>query len=139
MIIAFTVLGEPQGKGRPKFSRHGEFVTTRTPDATVIYENLIVTECRLQTNGSKFADGVPLRIRVDAFYSIPASAPQKKQNAMEIGEIRPVKKPDADNILKVVCDALNNIAYKDDSQIVEALVCKKYGRQPRVEVSIRNI
>jgi len=139
MTINFTVLGNPQGKGRPKFAKRGNFVTTRTPDATVLYENLISTECRIQSGGMKFDDDIQLRIRVDAYYAIPASAPKKKQLAMELGDMRPIKKPDADNILKVVCDALNNVAYKDDSQIVEALVCKKYGRQPRIEVTIRNI
>lgn len=139
MQINFTVYGEPQGKGRPRFSRHGKFVTTHTPDGTVLYENLIVTECRQQSGGMKFDDGLQLRIRVESFFTIPASVSKKKRAEMINGEIRPVKKPDADNILKVVCDALNGIAYRDDSQIAEALVVKRYDVQPRIEVTIRNI
>ena len=53
------------------------------------------------------------------------------------GIIRPTKKPDADNVLKVVADSLNHIAYKDDSQIVDAYVRKFYCEKPRIEVTIR--
>ena len=44
--IVFSVPGEPQGKGRPKFSTRGSFVSARTPDKTVVYENLIRAEYR---------------------------------------------------------------------------------------------
>ena len=53
------------------------------------------------------------------------------------GLIRPTKKPDWDNIGKVVCDALNGIAYRDDAQIVDSMVRKFYGEVPRVVVIIR--
>lgn len=139
MTVNFVILGEPKGKGRPKFSKRGNYVTTRTPDETVIYENLVRTEYALQNPNVKFDDDIQLRVRVNAFYAIPKSASNKKRISMNGGETRPIKKPDADNILKVVCDALNNIAYRDDAQIVEALVCKYYSEQPRVEVTIRNI
>ena len=47
-----------------------------------------------------------------------------------------MKKPDIDNVVKVYADALNGIAYHDDTQIV-SLVCEKYySDQPRVEVKI---
>ena len=51
-------------------------------------------------------------------------------------EIKPTKKPDADNIAKAVCDALNGIAYKDDSQVVDLTVRKYYSKFPRVQVFI---
>jgi Holliday junction resolvase RusA-like endonuclease len=80
-----------------------------------------------------------LDLRVAAYYSIPVSASRKKKAAMESGEIRPTKKPDADNILKVVADALNKIAYHDDAQVVDARVQKSYSRDPRLEVSIEDV
>ena len=55
---------------------------------------------------------------------------------MADGKIRPTKKPDADNIMKAVADALNGIAYKDDSQIVNVTIAKWYSDTPRVEVAI---
>lgn len=56
---------------------------------------------------------------------------------MVSGNIRPTHKPDFDNVTKAVCDALNGIAYSDDSQIVDAMERKFYSEQPRIEVIIR--
>lgn len=136
MKIKFTVLGEPQGKGRPRFANVKGRVITRTPDATVLYENLIATEYRGQVGSTKFPDNEILDLRVMAYFTIPASASKKKQKQMEDGEIRPAKKPDMDNIIKVVADSLNQIAYRDDVQIVDCQLRKYYSRQPRIEVTI---
>lgn len=139
MKVTFSILGEPQGKGRPKFSTVNGHVNTRTPDETVVYENLIQTEYRRQCGARKFDSGVMLDLRILAYYAIPESASKKKKKAMEAGEIRPTKKPDADNVLKVVADSLNQIAYHDDAQVVDTQVRKFYSRNPRLEVSIQNI
>ncbi|MEN6487848.1 MAG: RusA family crossover junction endodeoxyribonuclease [Smithella sp.] len=138
MKIKFTVLGEPQGKGRPIFGGKTKAGTpiTRTPDKTVFYENLIITEYRRQVGSAKFEDNTNLDMRITAYYTIPASASKKKQKQMENGEIRPTKKPDMDNIVKVVADSLNSIAYRDDAQIVDCQIRKFYSRQPRIEVTI---
>lgn len=53
--------------------------------------------------------------------------------------IRPTKKPDWDNIGKIVTDALNGVAYHDDAQIVDAQVRKFYSKDPRVEIIIQDI
>ena len=140
MLISFTVLGEPQGKGRPRFSRtaNGKAIT-HTPEKTVLYENLIVTEYRAQTKSTRFADDAMLRISVNAYYGIPSGVSKKKRADMMSGIIRPTKKPDTDNVLKVVCDSLNKVAYRDDAQIVAARISKYYSDMPRIEVSIQNI
>lgn len=137
MKVSFTVLGPPQGKGRPRFSKVGNYVTTRTPDQTVLYENLIKTEYQRQTGRFRFPDGQPLEMIIKAFYAMPASATQKKKDAMRSGSIRPTKKPDSDNVIKVVADSLNEIAYRDDSQIVDCRLVKFFGEQPRLEVEIQ--
>ena len=54
-------------------------------------------------------------------------------------EIRPTKKPDLDNVAKLILDSLNNVAYKDDSQIVMLKVEKFYGEIPRMEIDLKNI
>lgn len=137
MKVRFTVLGEPQGKGRPKFSKRGDFAVTRTPDETVIYENLIQTEFLRQCGNVRFNDNDYLDMRIMAYYSIPSSASKKKRRMMIEKEIRPTKKPDADNIIKVVADSLNQVAYRDDSQIVDTMIRKYYSEQPRIEVVIQ--
>lgn len=54
-------------------------------------------------------------------------------------KIRPTKKPDWDNVGKIICDSLNNIAYHDDNQVVDAQVRKFFSENPRVEVTIRKV
>ncbi len=137
MAITFTVLGEPNGKGRPCFARRGNYVSTYTPEKTVLYENLIKTEYRLQVGVKKFPKGVPLDMRIKVFLSIPASASKKNQILMEAGELRPTKKPDNDNVEKVIADALNGIAFHDDAQIVDNQTRKFYSYTPRVEVILQ--
>lgn len=132
MSIVFTVLGEPVGKARQRVTRFG----TYTPAATVLYENLIKTEYRRQCRDHRFDDKQPLRMEVRAEYLIPASASKAKRAAMAKGEIRPMKKPDWDNVGKVVSDALNKLAYRDDTQIVDCTVQKFYSDRPRIIVKI---
>lgn len=136
MRAEFTIPGPPQGKGRPRFSSYGGHVHTRTPEQTVLYENLVKTEYQRQCEDIRFPDGKPLFVDIMAFYEIPKSASKKKREQMLNGEIVPLKKPDLDNIVKCVLDSLNGIAYRDDSQVVELFVRKFYDEIPRVEVWI---
>ncbi len=133
--VTFTVLGEPQGKARQRVTRFG----TYTPEQTVMYENLIKTEYRRQCKDHRFEDKQPLRMVVRAEYQIPKSASKIKRMGMIKGDIRPVKKPDWDNVGKIVSDALNKIAYRDDSQIVECLVTKFYSERPKLTVRISEL
>ncbi len=55
------------------------------------------------------------------------------------GKILPAKKPDIDNVVKAVLDALNGVAYRDDTQVIELHVRKSYSEKPRVEVCIGKI
>lgn len=132
MSIVFTVLGEPVGKARQRVTRFG----TYTPEATTMYENLIKTEYRRQCRDHRFDDKQPLRMEIKAEYLIPATASKVKRAAMLRGEIRPMKKPDWDNVGKVVSDALNKLAYRDDTQIVDCTVRKFYSDRPKITVSL---
>lgn len=132
MSIMFTVLGEPVGKARQRVTRFG----TYTPEATTMYENLIKTEYRRQCRDHRFDDKQPLRMEIRAEYLIPATASKVKRAAMLRGEIRPMKKPDWDNVGKVVSDALNKLAYRDDTQIVDCTVRKFYSDRPKITVSL---
>ncbi len=137
--VRFVVHGEPMGKQRPRVVTRGEFSKAYTPKQTVNYENLVKTEYMMQTNNYRFPDEAMLDVRILAFYSIPMSTSKRRKSLMLNGEIRPTKKPDVDNIEKIICDSLNKIAYKDDSCIVEAQVRKFYSDLPRVEVTIKEV
>lgn len=138
MKAVFSIAGEPMGKGRPQFSTYGGHITARTPQRTVEYENLVKMEYKAQA-GLQFPDDAMLSVRIFAYMTIPKSVSKKKRTAMLEGLIRPTKKPDHDNIGKIVCDALNGIAYRDDAQIVDSLVRKFYSDKPCVLVEISDI
>lgn len=108
----------------------------RPDEKTVVYENWI-RECFIISKQKKWTDPeAPLRVGIVAIYAIPNSAGKKKRAEMLTGKIYPTKKPDADNIAKVVLDALNGIAYPDDKQIVCCSCTKIYGEEPGVKVVI---
>ena len=76
-------------------------------------------------------------MRITAYYSIPKSTSKKKRALMERFQIRPMKKPDNDNIVKVVQDALNEVAFHDDVQVVDCQLRKFYSDNPRLVVTIQ--
>ena len=135
MKVKFTILGEPKGKQRPMVTRAG---VAYTPKDTVQYENLVRVEYRRQCNDYRFPDDSPLDLRITAYYGIPKSASKKKRQQMADFQIRPLKKSDWDNIGKIIADSLNEVAYKDDVQIVDAQVRKFYSNRPRVVVTIQD-
>ncbi len=135
----FTISGEPKGKGRPRFARAGNFVRTYTPDETVNYENLIKLEYKSQCGNKFYEREKPLSVAIFAYYTIPASTSKKKHKEMVDGKIRPLKKVDIDNLIKVIFDSLSGIAYADDIQIVENHVYKYFDEIPRVEVLLSEV
>lgn len=137
MKFRFTVPGEPVGKGRPRVVRRGGFTQTYTPEKTASYENLVKLEFQRQ-GGRMLKDG-PVRLSIMAWYGIPKSASKRKQQAMIGGLIRPTKKPDADNCAKVIADALNGLAWRDDSQVVSLHVEKMFGEEPMVSVMMEEM
>ena len=134
MVIDFTIPGEPKGKGRPRFGKGHAY----TPDVTENYESYIKL-CCARAARTPFPPSSRIKMEIHAYYGIPSSAPKYKRIAMANGDILPTKKPDIDNVAKIVCDALNGLAYKDDKQIVEMYVRKRYSGNPRVEVFMEDV
>lgn len=135
--ISFTIPGPPQGKARPRVVRAKSGISlTYTPDKTVRYEELTRIRYRAAAHGFKFADNDPVAVQITAWYPIPKSKSKKVQAAMQAGEIKPTKKPDCDNIIKIICDALNGFAYKDDAQVTLTQAAKAYSANPRTDVRL---
>ena len=86
-----------------------------------------------------FSSDTPVSVHIRAFYGIPKHTSNAKSEEMLSGRIVLMKKPDLDNICKIVCDALNGIAYADDKQIAELSCCKFYSRNPRIEITIKGL
>lgn len=128
--MKIVIDGKPMGKQRPRFnSKTGN---TYTPDKTVNYENWVKLCYQQQCDGEKLTGKITASIM--AYYPIPKNTSKIKKNYMLLGIERPTKKPDVDNIAKVILDSLNSFAYDDDKQIVTCGISKWYGENPRVEV-----
>ena len=136
MRIEFTVPGVICAKGRPRFSRQGNFIRTFTPEKTVNYENLV--RLSYMQAGCEKLNG-PIVAQITAYMPIPKSESKKKKAAMEAGLILPTTKIDIDNMCKSVLDALNKIAYDDDGQIVELHARKLYSDTPRAEIILQEV
>lgn len=134
-MIRLIIPGPPLGKQRPRVLKTGK---TYTPKETVNYETLVKELYATVYKMEKPKDG-PLELQIQAYFAIPKSTSKVKRALMKSGKIRPTKKPDVDNIVKIVADALNGIAYKDDSQIVSCKLEKYYSEIPRVQVQIEEI
>ena len=132
-------MGPPKGKGRPRFQKIGNYTKVCTPPDTVNYENLVKLEYELQCKKYYFPDDKELGIKIIAYYPIAKSTSKIKKEKMNNDLIHPTKKPDCDNVLKIVADSLNLIAYHDDAQIIEASVCKKFSDVPRTEVELYDL
>lgn len=134
--IAFVIPGTPVGKGRPKFSRQGAFVRAYTPEKTAAYENLVKVKAEQAMAGRPLIEG-PVEVSIRLIVTPPASWSQKKQREALDGRIFPTTKPDWDNCGKAICDAMNEIVFKDDKQVVDAHVSKRYGQVARAAVEVR--
>lgn len=131
--MTFSVPGQPRGKGRPRFTRTGH---SYTPKETVAYETQI--RDAFKASGQKQIEG-PVRVFIKVYMAIPASAPKCKREAMRLNIIRPTKKPDIDNVIKVVLDALNGLAYADDKNVVYVGASKWYAEEPSLEIVIEEV
>ncbi|MBI0032746.1 RusA family crossover junction endodeoxyribonuclease [Lactobacillus sp. M0396] len=151
--VVFGVLGEPQGKARPRFARRGKFVSTYTPSTTQKYEEQVRYSALAvrQKNGITKPISADISLGIKAYFKIPKTYSKKRKERCLNGEERPSKKPDSDNIAKIILDGLNpkmkldhvqhkavcvhEGLYRDDKQVVSLKVDKYYSDKPRVEIT----
>ncbi|HAT4125265.1 TPA: RusA family crossover junction endodeoxyribonuclease [Clostridium perfringens] len=128
-----VVKGKIRGKARPRICRGHAF----TPKDTVQYEKL-VRDCYKEQDG-RYLEG-SIKALIIAYYKIPKSYSKKRVQAIRDGLEKPTKKPDADNIGKIILDSLNGIAYKDDAYIADFRVKKEYTEdEERVEFELSEV
>ena len=133
MIYEFEVPSKIIGKGRPRLNSYtGQVYTpTRTKD----YESLVEQYFLLKYPKFKPLEG-RLAVNIKAIFSIPKSTKKSDKDQMLENTISPTKKPDIDNIVKIILDAMNKFAFKDDTQITKLSVEKVYGAEEKVVVAI---
>ena len=138
-MIEFIVEGKPQGKARARTVRnkYSGKVHSYPPEKTGNYEDLIRWKYTA-AGGECYADKV-LQVDIRAFYPIPKQFSKAKRKAALASEMYPTTKPDCDNIIKVVLDALNGVAYYDDKQVICVSCNKYYGETGYLHITIKEI
>lgn len=141
MELSFIVQGKVQAKQSARFCKIGNYIKSYQSQNVIDYANW-VKQCFLMSypehKAEVFKDKM-LAIKTVAYFEIPKSKPKKFQEQAREGLIRPITKPDTDNIGKNIKDALNKIAFPDDSQIVTEIIEKRYSDTPRAEIFIREV
>lgn len=133
----FTVTGNPKGKDRPRFTTFRGIARTYSTKATTEYERDVKAAYLHSYSNKEMLQGA-IQAEIDAFFIIPKSTPKK--NIREMLLKGATKKPDCDNIAKIILDALNGIAYNDDKQVVSLIVRKHYTQfLPRVDVTLTEV
>jgi Holliday junction resolvase RusA-like endonuclease len=131
-MLLFEIHIPPTPQKQTKFYRRGNFVKTYDPSA--------VAKEQIQWQIKAYAPEIPLDgpLKVDlTFYlPIPKSISKVRKRQMINQVILPVKRPDVDNLAYLVTNAMKNIIYMDDSQLVDLCMHKRYGEEPRTVVKI---
>lgn len=130
------------GKAKPKQSfRYTRFGHRYTPSDVKQYARDI--QRTFLSNYPNWSPSMffdkPLKVELTVYISIPKSFSKIKKQRALAGDLRPLVKPDCDNISKNILDALNGIVYPDDKQIVELSVAKYYSDTDYVKIKIEEI
>ncbi len=133
MTYEFEVPGKVIGKGRPRLNSYTGVVYT--PTKTKDYETLVEQYFLLKYPRFKALEG-RIKVNIIAYFSTPKTTKKSDINEMLENNISPTKKPDIDNIVKVVLDSMNKFAFKDDNQITKLEVEKKYALEDKVHIKI---
>ena len=125
----FIIPGQPVAKGRPRVAIQGHRIIAYTPDATRQYERDAKIIIKAAMAGRPPLEG-PVSVVIYAWFKKPKR---------KLKSFHHTSKPDADNICKILCDAMNGIAFVDDSQVCELHVYKLYGVSQRVHVTMTGL
>lgn len=133
MIYEFEVPSKIIGKGRPRLNSYtGQVYTpTRTKD----YESLVEQYFLLKYPRYKTIEG-RAKVSITAYFEVPKSTSKAMREQMLDNVISPTKKPDIDNVVKIVLDSMNKFAFKDDTQITKIEVEKLYAAEEKLYVKI---
>jgi len=130
--IVVELVDPPKGKGRPRATRAGHVYT---PLHTRKHEAALRFAAGEAMNGAPPLQG-PISLTIIATFPIPTSWSKKKQRAALAGLVPHLSAPDADNIYKMT-DAFNEVVWRDDRQVVEAVIKKAYGARPCTRFEVR--
>jgi Holliday junction resolvase RusA-like endonuclease len=129
-LADFKVPGVPRAKGRPRMTKAGHAYTpSKTAQAEESFLVLAMAHFPRPLNG-------PLRLELSFTFPIPVSWPKRKRAAALNLEFGHTGRPDIDNLIKLVLDALNGRAWIDDRQIYSLEASKSYAEKAATRMTI---
>lgn len=135
--FVLDIQGEPVAQGRPKFSTVGGHPRAVDPAKSREYKQIVsvMARQRMEEMGAGLMEG-PLRLIVHVF-RVPPKSMGKRKCAEACAMLKGIQtKPDLDNYIKLVSDALNGVVFADDSQIVAIEAAKRYAAMPGMTVRV---
>ena len=130
-MIAFTIPGEPVGKGRPRMTRAGHAFTPAKTWNAEAHVKLLAG----QAMQGREPIAIPVHVAIEVECLIPKSWPRKR-HALAVLNVERPGKPDLDNVAKLILDALNGVALVDDKQVASIYATKKFGPVAQTKVQI---
>lgn len=127
-----TIYGKPQPKERPRVYKGHGITPTRTKNYEAMIAKVWATNYPEQAKGD-------LIVKTAFYMPTPVSWSRTNKEKAERGLIRPSVRPDIDNLVKIVLDGLNGVAFVDDKQVVELTAVKYYSATPRTDIAIDEI
>lgn len=136
-ILRLNISGEPVAQARPRFGKGGHvFEPKECTLAKICIKDTAQVEM-ISQNFAKAHKDMPVILNVCFYRPIPKSKARWWKMAARLGFILPTAKyKDVDNCVKLVSDALNGIAFVDDSQVCDIHAYARYSDNPRTEIII---
>ena len=125
---------KPIPASRPRVTRWSTFYNEPYNSYKDILKDMMINETGVFLNPI-FDASMALKIDIVFELEIPKSLSKKKQELL-VGSYN-TKKPDIDNLVKSVLDAMNGVWFKDDGQICSVSAMKKYSREPKTIIVIK--
>jgi Holliday junction resolvase RusA-like endonuclease len=129
--VTYTIYVIPKASPRPRRSANGHFYVSGAADNKRFFKNFYK-----QTLDTPIID-TPCIFYCDAYLPIPSDMRLVDQVLAEMGLIRPLKKPDFDNLAKTYSDMVQGVLLYDDALIIEGISRKWYSCKPRIEIKFK--
>lgn len=125
--IDYTIYLVPKATPRPRATRTGVFYVKGASDNKKLFNHFYKEELTIYT---------PCKFYCRSYFPIPKSMNKAEKLLAELGWIRPVSKPDFDNLAKTYSDMIQGSLLYDDQLIIEGSSSKYYSIKPRIEITI---
>src|SRR5690606_5614367 len=121
-FLDLTYRGEIVGKGRPRSSHKDGVFRVHTPPRNIQAEKAMQACMKLARSPGFQPLECELQLLIEIRYPVPGSWPKKRQADALARRVRPSRRPDVDNIVKLLSDAGNGLLWVDDAQIASLAV-----------------